>query len=517
MSRKVFSMYGAKSPVVGATTKVCCSNRINQVPGTTPTPIPTPTNSYNIALLFRSSTYYQGINDIVDLIKFQFPNTKMNIINYIVDGTIEVTDAVLDNFVRDYPSGNRAIICELTSITNECASYVTRNNLNILTLSVSSTSLTTQKLQNTLTYAYYLNNQVVTSFYVIQDYGIKNITLLYDSTSTNIIFMTSWKTVLKTQYDILKITQPELTYQEIDISTANSNYSIPSNSVVYLLIDTVNITGKYNNEIISKVGTDTGNYIFCTNLNYDIGDVFGNIPAVVAILCPSIYSDTSNLVYNAVKNKKIFYYSIYAFYDILYTLNYCSDKNITINKTNYLNANPFKNIPPAWSGGFSLNSSINGFIYGSYDLVFTKNVMLNPTLLVNPPPDASDDTALYQEFNNNGSISRLPDSLSVFKTCSLFPYLPTTMIYLDQNYIKIYNKNQSTLSYVKFDSNTTVIDSLGNYINSSQTIDCKFIVNFDKTTYLIIYFQKIFDNLDGKYPQVNQTMDKIPLIKYINP
>jgi len=465
-----------------------------------------------VAILFKENAYKSGMDDVFDLFQSQFPDSKLVFEKYYVDGTIAKTNSSLDDFIQKHPTGNRVTICELTSITNASATYMKNNNLDILTLSVYSTAITTQKLPNTITYAYFVSYQVITSFYILQDYGIKNITILFDSKSTNILFFTSWKDTFYKQYLLISRIHPGFTYQEIDISQTDS-YNIPSQSIVHLLIDTIDLQGKFNSQIRNKVSETKENLICLTQLNYDIEDVFGNIPAIVPIPVPLVYTETSDIVFKALKNKSFYYSAIYSYYDILYKLNYCSNNGIFVNKSNFITANPFTNIPPSWSGGYQVTSNINGFNCGSYDYVFTKNVILNQTLLDNPPINAKDQTELYKEFNESGVVSRLKDSLSVFKTCSLFPNIPTKMIYLDQNYINIYDiSDTNNLLCVKFDSNKTLLNN--SFINSAETVNCKFFVNFDEFTNLITYIQYIFEDISQTYPKINQTMDKKIVLKY---
>ena len=267
------------------------------------------------------------------------------------------------------------------------------------------------------------------------------------------------------------------TYYIFDNST--TPFDIPSNSIVYLLAETSTIK-KNIERIKASFINNTTSFIFMPDNNYDMEDIFEDIPAMVSLLVPSLYTKTSDIVYQSIKNKSTMYYAVYAFYDILYTLNYCSDNKIFITKKTYINANPFKNIPPAWHSGYSILDGHNGFMYSIYDLIFTKDIIID------------NDRVLYDLYNKNGSIARLPNSRSIFKTVGIFPNLPTVLVYLDREYIKMYENN--VLKYVKFDSNNT-IDSNGLSINSIDTSDCKFFVLFSRTTYFLTTIQKIFDNI----------------------
>jgi len=449
---------------------------------------------YYVALLFLEETYNQGINDVINLFLNQFPNTKIKFINYVIDTNLSNVESSLTNFINLYENANKVILSELTDIVTISHNFIKNKNLQILNISLSSTSRKIWDFQNTITYSYYLNGSISTSFYLIQDYNVQNIVIIYDNYSKNISYITNYKDTINIQNSMLE--KIKETFYIFDNST--TPFNIPNNSIVYLLADT-NIITKNIERIKSSFINNTTSFIFMPDNNYDMEDIFENIPAMVSLLVPSVYTKTSDIVYQAIKDKSKLYYAVYAFYDILFTMNYCADNKIFITKKSYINQNPFKEISPAWHTGYSILDGHNGFMYSVYDIIFTKDIIIG------------NDRVLYDMHNKNGSIARLPNSRSIFKTIGILPNLTNVMVYFEREYIKIYENN--VLKYVKFDSNNT-IDTNGSSINSIETSDCNFFVLFSRTTYFLTTIQKIFDNIKLTYSQVNNTMSKKNIEKY---
>jgi hypothetical protein len=99
-------------------------------------------------------------------------------------------------------------------------------------------------------------------------------------------------------------------------------------------------------------------------------NIFGSVPAFVSLLHPADFTVTSNKVFNNLANKIGYSDKIYPFYDILYTLEFMSQNGILVTNQNYLSVSPFQTIPAAYSNALQLNGSINGFLYGVYNLIF---------------------------------------------------------------------------------------------------------------------------------------------------
>lgn len=455
-----------------------------------------PTENYYIAILFNADNFNNGLDDVINLIKSEFPSANVIYEVYIVDGTIQQTEDALQNFVTKYPSGQRATISGFTSVLNATALYFKKNNLDIFSLSVNSTSLTTQKLDNVFTYAYYLTKSVTSSFLIIKDYAVKNIVIFFDKNSVNKIFLTSYYDTIIKQNSLLE-NLPVITYE---LNPENVDpVNIPPNSCVYVLADTIDVSTIYLNKIKNSFINNTSSYLYFTNLNNDIKDIFDNIPAMVAVLRPNNFTSTTIKVYNSFKNKKTYFYGAYAFYDILYTLNYMQLNAISITKNDYLSANPFGTTLQAYSNALGFNSSINGFDFGSYDIVFVKDVLI------------SNDVDLYDKYNAGG-VMRLTDSQSIFKSIGLVPFFSSKIYYVENDYYKIYENE--TLKYAKFDANETNSND-DTIIMIAELQECKFIVSFDSETGLLSNLVKLYDDKEKTNLQVNLTMSKYPVLKYI--
>ena len=450
---------------------------------------------YYIALLLLESQYLNGINDVLYLFKSKFPNTKLNFVKYIINKDLTNVEDCLSDFINLYPDSNRVIISELTEILNQSNSFLKNQNLKILNISLSSNAGTTRNplTTDTLTYAYHLTNSVSTSFYIIEDYGIENIVILLEESS---LFLYDYWMIIMLQNNLLK----KLNWIKYNLNDISSNsFYIPNNSIVYILSNTNTIKNNIE-KIKSSFINNLSSCIFMFENNYDMEDIFENIPAMVSIPVPSSYTLNSDIVYNSVTNKRNIYYGVYAFYDILYTLNNCSINKIFISKKTYLESNAFNDTPPAWHSEYSIKEKYNGFLYAKYDIIFTKDSVIDK------------DRVLYDSCNNNGSIANLPNSRSIFKTIGIFPNLPTIMVYSDRNYIKLYEED-GTLKYVKFDTNNSNTTD-GTLINSSDNSNTNFFISLDRTSFLITKIKKIFNDKKLTYPSVNITMSKIYLNKY---
>ena len=453
-----------------------------------------------VALLFTSSTYSQGILDTLELIQKEYPNSKLVFEKYVVNQTQINTNKALTNFIKKYPSGNRVTVSEKSSILDEIILFFQENKIeDIFSLSVSATALKFKKQKNIFTYGYYLDKSVMTSFLIIKDYAIENIGILIDNKSANFTFFNSYSETIQKQNSLLD----NLNIFICDLSKSNQKIFIPENSFVYLLAET-HVINKNIHKIKNAFLGNKSSCLFLTNSNYDIKDIFGDIPAFVSLNCPANYTITSNKVYLNLKNKLIYSYDIYPFYDILYSLQFMSDNKIIVNNKNYIDVASFQTIPEAFSNSLQYDGSINGFQYGMYNIMFTKNSLLNTPQLL----------STYNKYNyNNGNIPKLPNSQSIFKTTGIIPFFESSLYYVNQDLIKIYDK-KNELKYLKFDANNTKNDT-DNFIAVSEIQPPKFIINYDSESNLFSYLEKIYTDKARTNPKVNSRMSKIDQIYYL--
>lgn len=452
-----------------------------------------------VALILQEKTYDTGILDTLSLIQSEFPNSKVVYEKYVTDTTVEQTENALKKFIEKYPSGNRVTVSELSGNLAIILNYLEKNNIDIFSLSLNATSVEFKSRKNLFTYGFYLNTIVTSSFLILEDYALKNIVILIDTTNNNFVFLNSLLNQVKEQNNLLN----NLPLTIFDLSNVNDKITIPQDSFVYLLAETEEITNIYIDRILNAFSDNTTSCLFLTTINNDIKDIFKNIPAFVYTLCPINYTRTSNDVYANLKNKNFYTYLIYAFYDILYTLEFMSATGIPVNNKNYIDVNPFQTKPQAYSNSAPLNSLINGFDYGTYNITFTKNILLNTEQLL----------LLFNKYNfDEGRIYKLPNSQSVFKITGIVPFFASNLFYINENLIKIYENN--SLKYVKFDSDATVDDNK-NTIAVSEIQEPKFIINIDKKTGLFKFLNKIYTDPNKTNPVVNPRMSKLDTILYI--
>jgi hypothetical protein len=339
----------------------------------------------------------------------------------------------------------------------------------------------------------------MSSFFIIKDYAIQNIVIFLEKTTTNIIYFQNYRDVIIQQNNLLD-KLPLIVYDFVP-TDINPVY-IPPNSCVYVLVDTSSVSNIYINKIKNSFINNTTSYIFFSNINYEIKDIFGNIPAIISLSRCMNYTSTSTKVYNSFTNKNIFYNPCYALYDILYKLTFLSDNNYAITKDNFANTNAFQDIPEAYSNSLVLDININGFQYGAYDTVLIKNSLLNTDNL----------NELYNKYKSDGSVSRTSDSQSIFKSIGIVPFFSSKILYADASLIKIYQEN--ALKYVKFDSNSTIDDNKNNIVVSNIQYP-SFITNYDSESGLFNYLKKVYIDSIFSNPQVNMTMSKEAIVRYI--
>jgi hypothetical protein len=432
---------------------------------------------------------------VLTFIKSQFPNAHIVYKRYVVDGTIQVTDNALTNFITLYPTGNRVTVSSYTSVLNECSLFFTRNKLDILSLSTQSTSSTNYVLPNVLTYGYYNKYFVISSFFVITEYEMDNIVILYDPNSTNIIFIND----LIAEINVQNAALGGAYILPIDVTGTIS--ALPAKSCVFLFADTSTIINNAS-DIVNNIGANS--YIVMSDINFDMPDVFDTIPALVPIIRPMNFTTTSNTVYNCLSEitKSDYTSSIFPFYDILYTLIYMSNNNISVNKQTYIDANPFINIPEAYSNSLVFNTTVNGFTYGQYYWMFTNNSLLDPY------------KTIYTTTNpNDGSIPILPDSQSVFKALGIVPFFATGIFYINANLNLIYNTpspGTDDPEYVKYDANVSTVTN--GFIAVAEIQPFKFIYNKNNAGYLT-YIKPIYQ-IGTTAPIVDSTMSKTPVELY---
>jgi len=440
-----------------------------------------------ICLILNAPDYMSGINETIDLINKLYPSNSLIIEKYISSILPNETNACLDNFFNKYQAGDRIIISKLTTILLEINRYLEINKLVIPSISLSASSMIIQKLSNTLTYGYF-NQYKVMSFYMFyKDYQMKNVKILLEQNAINIVYFQDIINLMIFQANLLGINV------EVEFLDLYKKYVFKDRTAILLLADPTFIPIVINDNFLKQIPSDS--YISLTDLNYTTEDIFKNVPTFVFIPVPLNYTTTTQLVYDSVINKDKFQYICYPLFDILYTLQFISVNNLSLNLNVYLNIDPFTTIPAAWSNSNSFVLGISGSQFGTYDCVFTKNVLVNENL------------ELFNKVNNGGTAT-LPNSKSICKTVGIAPFFTSNIYYCEENYHKIYD-NYCRLIAVRFDKNNTSYFVNGKQIfyNIAEDVENKFLLQFEKNGFFT-YLEKIRNIREPNLPIINETLGK---------
>ena len=444
-------------------------------------------NKYNI---INFSSY----DDVIALINKNYPMNKLVIEKYLNDGSENETYIALNDFISKYPSGKRATITNTTSIVIACSNYFIENNLNILSISLVSSSTLLKNRQNIITYGYSNQYSIMSLMTIYIDYQITYMHVLYEPNTINDIFFRDYLNQIELQASLLNI---NLTVSILE--TGKYNYNIKQDTMVIILADNDSlqykfITPKFIQNFPKK------SFIMLSDYNKNITDIFETIPTIVQIVTNINYTPLSENVYNSVKNNSGgFDYTIYPLYDILFMLYQFTVNNLEINKENYILINPYGSSPPAWLLNTSISLITNGTLYGKYQYTFTKDVIIG------------NNKNLFLQYYDGGQ-QQLPDSYSIFKIAGITPNNASLIEYDEAIYYEIYDNNNK-LVCVKFNSDITNFP-IGKNLNVGKTVQTKFIYKYNDEGYFI-KLERLYP-YNGVIPQVNSTMSKVPVkLKYI--
>lgn len=444
-----------------------------------------------VGLLFLEETYTHGILDIINLINRQFPNNQLIIQIYNVDGSLSQTQTTIDSFLKDYSNYRMCLISERTSILTIIANYLKIKGLNIPNFSVSATSPSIKQLSNSLTYAPFDSYVAMSLFLIYVQYGMKQITILYESGTLDDIFIQSYIFEINKQANLLGIPV------NVQILNTNINYQIKEYTHIVLLSNTNSLKNKYiNPNFLNQIPKNC--YITLSDLNNDCPDIFGSIPAIVLVPIQINYTTTSQLVYdNLTINKSLLYYGIYPLYDYLYTLVALGQTDLPLTISNYLSLNAFQENLQAWTNAVVYDEQLNGSLFGKYLGIFTKNVLIG------------DDSILFNQYNRGGLIY-LPDSQSTFRMIGIVPFFQSLNYYNLNEYYKVYDES-GYLLFVGYDLST--LNYHGLQVNTGTQCDINFLYSYNDEGYFN-KLQKIYD-LEKIAPRVDSTMSKLPTLKYL--
>jgi hypothetical protein len=460
-------------------------------------------SSGSVALLFTEGAYLTGIREVDELFHATYPISTLVTLQYTVEPTSQSIDSALDDYFSKFPdeSSNRCVLSELTAILVLIDMYFQRHDIqNVLCLTVSTTTSVITKIPYALTYAPPLRFQVMTQMFVIRDYRMKNVHILYQTDSLNFVFINEYRKSLKKQCHLLDISLRE----DALIDDMMTSYHFDENSAIIVLADTIVLSRYFTHQVLNRIPSSS--YIALTNLNSDVRDIFQSVTAFVFVIAPIDYTLTTEFVQSSVKSSFAFY-GVYGAYDTLLSLDSLLTFDRSFNVINYTNTKV--SIPLSYANGAPFDLTTNSINYGNYDILFTKNVLLScPHTL-----------QVFLTCTSKGlGNSSLRDSYSVFRTAGFIPFFSNGFYYVLQNLSKIYREKQKELIAVKFEKNlaTFILPQNGKKvdINIAESIPNRFSYSYDDDTGYFSLLQRIYQCGESA-PCVNATMSKKNTILYI--
>jgi hypothetical protein len=451
-----------------------------------------------VALILRDRKLINdGTHDVINLINKQFPNNYVIIKEYITKGTINEIKLAIDDFVSIYPSGNRITISYSTTILKYISEYIYDSGLDIPSISFSASSPTIRTFKNVLTYCPIDKYAAMSQFLIYKDYQMEQIKVLFELNDPNFVFLETYLEEIKIQANLLDI--------ELDVEylvEGKNNYNIKPKSFIIILAGTISLTTKFiNNEFLNNIPPEC--YILLTDYNKDIGDIFGDIPAIIINPFPIDYTETSSIVYQSLTNKATNFFSVYTFYDVLYSLVYFTGTNLNLTLENLISINPFQSgVFPAFIATQSnLTLKLKGIDFGQYTTIFTKNSLVQ------------NDNLLFEKYNKGGILSS-PNSNSIFKNLGIVPFFNVNIFYGDEDYYKIFDEC-GNLIVTRFSSNITNYPDKNNvFFNIGQHCNNRFYCKYTQDNYFS-YLEAVNDAFNNK-SIVNLTMGKTPFLKVIS-
>jgi len=443
-----------------------------------------------IALLFFLKTYQQGIEDVIRFFEKIVPLNQLIIEKYIIDGSKESTIIALQDFLDKFPNGKRTTISINTNILIDITDYLKDKGLEnqIPSFSLNASSNIIKSLENVLTYGPYEQFSVMSHMMVFREYRMKGFHILFEMDTVDDVYYQNYIQLMKHQCELLNIPY------KIGTLEKNKNYYFNHETVILLLASSQSLQNIYITPFFLQQ-IPKGCYIALSPATTDINDIFNKVPAYAIIPTPIDYTSTSQSVYDSVVDKKNIFYGCYCFFDILFTLNFIADLD-TISILIYISANPWTLINPAF-GSIAFDFTINGYNYGLYDMIFTKDSVIGK------------DLELYNQYNDGG-LARTPDSQSVFRTIGIVPYFSTKIFYCHEDYFKFFNEKEK-LEFTRFDKSTTIYKN--KKIAISEAIPCQFSVSFNSDG----FFKELINlpNIGIDNVKVNMTMSKRIICKSV--
>ena len=176
-------------------------------------------------------------NLVIDLFNSQYPNNLLVFDKYLINGSIQQTNAALESFITKYPQGQRVTVSSTTGILTKCSNFMILNNLDILNISVSASANFITQLVNAISYAPAAQYSVMSIFMIYQDYQMNEINVLYEKNTNYDSFFNDYINSINIQASLLNI---KVTINILEAGIIN--YNINPKSLIVMLATTTDLT-----------------------------------------------------------------------------------------------------------------------------------------------------------------------------------------------------------------------------------------------------------------------------------
>lgn len=403
-------------------------------------------NRFFVGIFLSTSTWDLGCRAATVLAVTDVPS---NLVDYKFYATNSISDVVVNSeqFLADSSAygSYRTIISETSTLFVALDQYLNGGspyslNLCLLNVSASANTLSAILSANCLTYGFFNQNLVFYFFMIARLYQSQQVLFLYDpDPQTFELYQTDLLQQLIVQANLLNIP-----YETSALGSVPPT-AISANTAIYIICTAAKLESTYvTPQFLKSIPAST--FVMMGDISENLHDIFGTVPAFVAIPSPLDFTTTSSRVFLQTGAPSI--YEIYPMYQIMYSCavmtTFAGFFSTPFSLQVYLDSNTFQSIPPPWLYASGFSQEKKGPFYGLFTTVFTKNSLFSSQKAMQA----------YEAYYVSGSPS-LPDSVSIFGRGGYTGFYPSVFWY-DQNTAWYISNACGVLTVARNSQDTTV-------------------------------------------------------------
>lgn len=350
---------------------------------------PSPFKQLFIGVMLSDVTMSRGCAEAIQLALRDAPDFQSSdiVIRYYPTFEPSKVEANATQFLADSAyTPYRTVVTETSNLLIAYDSFFVSRSVTVLVLDVSASANTISKQlgPNAMTYGYF-NHILVSSFFLaLKTYQLQRILLIVEnSEARHQLFTEDLVQQVMQQAKVLRIP-----IEMIPFSQLTSVSSLINTAVFLIAGDIVLNANVATIETWANRVYVQNSFIMLSEIAEEAQDMFGPIPAFVAVPWPLDYTSTSVYIFRSIAGpilhdilagKKFLAYEVYPLYQIMYshavntTLPGFWEHPYTLSR--YLDMNTFQSRPPPWLYSNGFDHSKHGPQYGLFHCVLTKNVL----------------------------------------------------------------------------------------------------------------------------------------------